>query len=76
MAKSLLNATATKTMFLKRVAGILQAAVDKSPNADRLQNLFVVEGSSIMCNIPDDFFELYEIPANTKIEMKFVTKKA
>ena len=29
-----------------------------------------------MCKLPQDYFNLYSIPANTKIEMKFISKKS
>jgi hypothetical protein len=48
----------------------------KDMGNEQYSDCFKIEGSSIICNLPPNYFNLYDIPENTKIEMKFITKKS
>lgn len=74
MNKKELNSTATKTAFIESIHKWLMNTLEKN-GKEQYKDCFTIEGSSIMCNLPQDYFVLYNIPANTKIEMKFITKK-
>lgn len=75
MNKEILNAQATKSEFIKSIHGWLMRTLE-SLGREEYQKCFTIEGSSIMCQLPQNYFDLYDIPANTKIEMKFVAKKS
>ena len=72
--KEALGANATKSMFVSSIYNWLIATMKKVGNGD-YTDMFKVEGSSIICNLPDNYFSRYSIPAGTKIEMKFIAKK-
>ena len=69
-----LTATATKSKFIESIYSWLIATLKLAGNGD-YSNIFKVEGSSIICNIPDDYFQGFAIPEGVKIEMKFISKK-
>ena len=69
-----LSATATKTEFVKSIYNWLMRTLEENGNGEYI-SCFTLEGSSIMCNLPDNYFQNYSIPHNTKIEMKFISKK-
>ena len=73
--KETLNAAKTKAEFIKSIHNWLMRTLDQVGKSD-CKECFQIEGSSIMCSLPDDYFNLYDIPTGTKIEMKFVTKKS
>ena len=75
MDKKELSAQATKAEFVKSIHNWLMNTL-KQLGREEYSNCFTIEGSSIMCNLPDDYFNWYSIPANTKIEMKFISKKS
>lgn len=74
MEKKELSAQATKTEFVKSIHNWLMNTLEQY-GKEEYQKCFTIEGSSIICQLPDNYFDLYTIPANTKIEMKFVVKK-
>lgn len=74
MNKKELSANATKLEFVKSIHNWLMRTLDQN-NKSEFKNCFTLEGSSIMCQLPPDYFSLYDIPADTKIEMKFISKK-
>jgi hypothetical protein len=47
----------------------------KTKGKEEYNDCFKVEGSSIMCNLPQEYFAAFEIPKDVKIEMKFILKK-
>lgn len=69
-----LSAAATKAEFIKSIHRWLMHTLDEHNNSE-YKDCFQIEGSSIMCSLPDNFFNSFEIPHGTKIEMKFITKK-
>lgn len=75
MDKKELSAQATKAEFIKSIHNWLMNTL-KQLGREEYSNCFTIEGSSIICNLPDNYFNLYSIPANTKIEMKFISKKS
>lgn len=75
MDKKELSAQATKTEFVKSIHHWLINTL-KQNGKEEYSDCFTIEGSSIMCQLPADYFNLYSIPANTKIEMKFISKKS
>ena len=75
MANELLSARATKDEFIKSIHTWLMRTLEQNDKSE-FKDCFTIEGSSIMCNLPENYFNLYDIPANTKIEMKFISKKS
>jgi len=75
MEKKELSIQATKTEFVKSIYNWLIDTLKQRGHEDCI-NCFTIEGSSIMCSLPDNYFLSYSIPANTKIEMKFIAKKS
>jgi len=75
MNKKELTATATKAEFVKSIYNWLMKTLEANDFSE-YKECFQIEGSSIMCNLPDNYFNLYTIPHGTKIEMKFITKKS
>ena len=74
MEKKQLNATAAKAEFISSIYKWLMSTLEVN-GKEEYKECFKVEGSSIMCSLPDNYFNTYSIPANTRIEMKFVTKR-
>lgn len=75
MDKEKLGPNATKAQFVKSIhRGLLKLLKDMGN--EKYADCFKIEGSSIICNLPSNYFNLYDIPENTKIEMKFITKKS
>ena len=72
--KEVLNANKTKAEFVKSIHNWLMRTLEQNNKAE-YKNCFTIEGSSIMCNLPTNYFNTVDIPANTKIEMKFISKK-
>lgn len=73
--KKELKSAETKAQFIQSIYNWLQKTLKDMGN-EAYSSCFQIEGSSIMCRLPVDFFNNYTIPQDTKIEMKFVTKKA
>ena len=75
MNKEKLGPAATKAEFVKSIhRGLLK--ILKDMGNEQYSDCFKIEGSSIICNLPPNYFDLYDIPENTKIEIKFITKKS
>ena len=72
--KEVLTATKTKSEFIQSIYNWLMLTLEKN-GKEEYKNCFTIEGSSIMCNLPTNYFNMVDIPANTKIEMKFISKK-
>lgn len=75
MEKKELTPAATKAEFIKSIYNWLMKTLEDNDFAE-YKPCFKIEGSSIMCNLPEKYFNLYTIPTGTKIEMKFITKKS
>lgn len=75
MSKKELSANATKAEFVKSIHNWLMNTL-KQNGKEEYSDCFTIEGSSIMCRLPDNYFDLFSIPADTKIEMKFISKKS
>jgi len=75
MEKKELSAQAAKAEFIKSIHHWLMNTLERNEKSE-YKDCFTIEGSSIMCQLPADYFNLYSIPANTKIEMKFISKKS
>lgn len=74
MDKKELSTNAAKAEFVKSIYHWLMKTL-KERGKEEYSSCFTIEGSSIMCQLPENYFNLYTIPANTKIEMKFISKK-
>lgn len=74
MAKELLSAQATKNEFVKSIHNWLMNTL-KQNGKEEYKDCFTIEGSSIICQLPQNYFDKYDIPSNIKIEMKFIAKK-
>lgn len=74
MTKDVLNSSKTKTEFIKSIHTWLMNTLE-ARGYEKYKDNFKIDGSSIICHLPPDFFTFYEIPANTCIEMKFISKK-
>jgi len=75
MEKKALTSTAVKTEFINSIHNWLMNTLRQN-GKEEYSDCFKIEGSSIMCYLPQDYFNLYTIPAGTKIEMKFISKKS
>lgn len=75
MQKEKLTAQGAKNEFVKSIHKWLMNTLN-TPENKQYQECFKIEGSSIMCALPDNFFYNFEIPSGIKIEMKFIAKKA
>ena len=73
--KEMLNANKAKVEFIKSIYTWLMRTLDQNNKAE-YKKCFTIEGSSIMCELPSNYFNLFDIPAGTKIEMKFISKKS
>ena len=74
MNKEILSAQATKNEFVKSIHHWLMNTLEHN-NKEQYKDCFKIEGSSIICSLPVDYFSMFDIPAYTKIEMKFISKK-
>lgn len=74
MIKKELSSTAAKAEFIKSIHSWLMKTL-KQNDKEEYSNCFIIEGSSIMCYLPEIYFDKFIIPENTKIEMKFISKK-
>lgn len=74
MGKKELSAQSAKNEFVKSIHYWLMKTLEKN-GKEEYSNCFTIEGSSIMCQLPPNYFDMYDIPVNTKIEMKFISKK-
>lgn len=72
--QELLSSTATKAKFIDSIYNWLMRTLDEVGNG-QYKECFQKEGSSIICSLPDNYFNNYAIPHGTKIEMKFISKK-
>lgn len=75
MKQKELSAQAAKTEFVNSIYNWLQRTLKEMGN-EQYSDCFTVEGSSIMCKLPTNYFNSYTIPEGTKIEMKFISKKS
>ena len=75
MEKKTLTAAATKIEFIKSIHKWLMKTLIGN-GFEKYCNRFNIEGSSIICELPQDYFSDFDIPEGTKIEMKFITKKS
>lgn len=75
MEKKELSSMSAKNEFVKSIYNWLQRTLKDLGN-EQYSDCFTIEGSSIMCKLPSNFFHMYTIPADTKIEMKFISKKS
>ena len=73
--KEVLNANKAKAEFVKSIHHWLMLTLEHN-GKEEYKDCFTIEGSSIMCELPTDYFNLFDIPAGTKIEMKFISKKS
>lgn len=73
--KEVLSANKAKAEFIKSIHHWLMLTLEHN-GKEEYKNCFTIEGSSIMCELPTDYFNLFDIPAGTKIEMKFISKKS
>lgn len=72
--KKTLTAADTKKEFVESIHNWLMATLDRLDRSE-YKKCFTIEGSSIMCDLPNNYFTHFEIPKNTRIEMKFITKR-
>ena len=73
--KEVLNTNKAKAEFVKSIHHWLMRTLEQNGKVE-YKNCFTIEGSSIMCELPSDYFNNFDIPAGTKIEMKFISKKS
>ena len=74
MNKEILSTQAAKNEFVKSIHNWLMNTLRQN-GKEEYNNCFTIEGSSIMCSLPSNYFDRYDIPAGIKIEMKFIAKK-
>lgn len=73
--KEVLSANKAKAEFVQSIHHWLMLTLERN-GKEEYKDCFTIDGSSIMCNLPINYFNNFDIPANTKIEMKFITKKS
>ena len=73
--KEVLNSTKAKAEFVQSIHHWLMLTLERNGKKE-YKDCFTIEGSSIMCNLPTNYFNNFDIPAGTKIEMKFISKKS
>lgn len=74
MKNEVLTATKIKGRFVDTIYRMIMYMLKINKN-EVYQDCFKVEGSSIMCSLPSNFFHDNEIPEGTRIEIKFIMKK-
>lgn len=74
MIKEELSSQAAKFKFVDSIYNWLMRTLDDRGNS-QYKDCFQKNGSSIMCHLPHNYFDLFEIPDNMVVEMKFVVKK-
>ena len=75
MKKEVLTVQAAKNEFVKHFYRYIMKSLKQNGN-EQYSECFKMEGSSIICNLPENFFTDYVIPTDTKIEIKFIAKKS
>ena len=75
MNKVILNAQSAKKEFVKSIHNWLMNTLDKNNKSEYKDN-FKLQDASILCDIPSDYFDHFEIPEGLKIEIKFTVKKS
>ena len=73
--KEVLNSTKAKAEFIQSIHHWLMLTLERNDKSE-YKDCFTIEGSSIICNLPTNYFNNFDIPAGTKIEMKFISKKS
>ena len=73
--KEVLNSTKAKAEFIQSIHHWLMLTLERNDKSE-YKDCFTIEGSSIMCTLPTNYFNNFDIPAGTKIEMKFISKKS
>lgn len=73
--KEVLNSTKAKAEFIQSIHHWLMLTLERNGKEEH-KDCFTIEGSSIMCNLPTNYFNNFDIPSGTKIEMKFISKKS
>ena len=74
LEKKDLSAQGAKTEFINDIYSFMMKVLDDKGKS-QYKECFVRDGSSIMCNLPADYFNFFNIPENTRIEIKFIAKK-
>lgn len=69
-----MTSQAIKTEFIQSIYKWLMRTLETNGKSE-YKDCFIIEGSSIMCSLPSNYFYDFTIPEGTKIEMKFVVKK-
>lgn len=69
-----LSANETKQKFIQSIHTWLKHTLEQNGKGEYI-SCFNIEGSSIICDLPKEYFSNFDIPNNTRIEMKFVTKR-
>ena len=72
--KRTLNANETKKEFIESIHHWLLDTLRRN-NKDGYQKCFNIVDNSIICDLPPEYFTCFNIPENTRIEMKFITKR-
>ena len=75
MIKKVVSHQTAKKEFVNSIHKWLLRALEANGNG-KYKDIFHIEGSSIICDLPVNYFNLFDIPENTKIEMKFIVKKS
>lgn len=73
--KKVLSAQATKKEFVNSIHNWLMRTLKERGN-EEFQKNFTIQDSSIICELPNCYFDRFEIPEGIKIEMKFTVKKS
>ena len=72
--KKELSAQGAKSEFVRSIHEFMMHML-KTKGKEEYNTCFRIEGSSIMCDLPQEYFAAFDIPKGVKIEMKFILKK-
>lgn len=75
MEKKSLNAQEAKKEFVTSIHNWIMETLDRNGKSEYKRCFQKETDSSIICYLPTDYFNLYDIPEGVKIEMKFTCKK-
>ena len=73
--KEVLSANKVKAEFIQSIHHWLMLTLERN-GKEEYKDCFTIKDSSIMCTLPTNYFNNFDIPAGTKIEMKFISKKS
>lgn len=75
MTKTTINQQTAKKYFTESVYKTLRKQLVENGN-QAYEDMFELKDGQILATLPPDFFNLYNIPENTKIAISFTVKRS